>query len=118
MSARSRRKGVAFERSIARRFREIGIDAERNLEEVRHGNSGDIVLPASVPLTVQVKCGARPNPYQALREAREAAEPTKRFVVAIVHMDGVGPRKAVEMACMPLDDFFEIVGLLKAGGVW
>ena len=117
MSAKSRRKGHDYERELARRFTEAGLPALRNLEEVRSGNAGDLIFGQGDPLCVQAKVGRAPNIWQGLREAEEAAGPGIH-PVAIVKRNGSGSRPAVELACMPLDDFLELVGLLKGGGVW
>ena len=118
LGARSRRKGHAYERELARRFGdEAGCPAVRNLEEVRSGNSGDLVFTHGDPLCVQAKVGGRPSVWNAVKEAEEAAGPGIH-PVAIVKRNGSGSRPAVELACMPLDDFLELVGLLKGGEVW
>ena len=117
MSAGSRRKGHDYERELARRFTRAGLPCVRNLEEVRSGNTGDLVFTQGDPLCVQAKVGRAPNIWQALREAEEAAGPGL-YPVAVVKKNGSGSRPAVELACMPLDDFLELVGLLKGGEVW
>ena len=83
------RKGKRFEREVAQLFRAAGIPAERNLEEVRSGNRGDLVFPRDVPLSVQLKVGGRPPIYAALREAEDAAPPGS-FPVAMVRRNGAG----------------------------
>ena len=117
MGALSIVKGKRFEREIAQRFRAAGIAAERNLEEVRSGNRGDIVLPKDVPLTVQCKVGARPPIYPALREAEEAAPPGF-FPVALVRRNGSGSRAPDDVAVLRIEEFIELVGLLRLAGVW
>lgn len=89
-------------------FKAIGIQAERNLEEVRSGNSGDLDLPPDVPFTVQCKVGQRPRIYDAVREAEEAAEPGEH-PVAIVRRNGSGNRPPTDMAILPLENFMELV---------
>lgn len=117
MGARSRRKGAAWERELAQRFREAGIPAERSLTEVRDGNTGDLDLPRHVPLTVQAKVGKQPRIYDALLEAEEAAGPGQH-PVAIVRRNGSGSRPPTDMAILPLEDFFELVEQLRACGAW
>ena len=117
LGARSRRKGHDYERELARRFTEAGLPAVRNLEEVRSGNSGDLLFTNGDPLCVQAKVGARPSVWNAVKEAEAAAGPGIH-PVAIVKRNGSGSRPAVELACMPLDDFLEIIGLLKAAEAW
>ena len=78
LGARSRRKGHAYERELARRFGdEAGCPAVRNLEEVRSGNSGDLVFTHGDPLCVQAKVGGRPSVWNAVKEAEEAAGPRR-----------------------------------------
>ncbi len=117
MGARSRRKGAAWERDVARMFRDAGVPAERNLTECRTGNAGDLELPAWCPLSVQVKVGARPNAYEALREARESAG--ERLVpVAILRRNGRGSVPPDDLAVLPLDEFLDLVRGLRASGWW
>ena len=117
MGALSIRKGKRFEREVAQRFRVAGIPAERNLEEVRSGNSGDLVFPKDVPLTAQCKVGARPPIYPALREAEEAA-PSGNLPVALVRRNRSRSRAPDDLAVLRLEAFVETVGLLRASGVW
>ncbi len=117
MSAKSRRKGHDYERELARRFTDAGLPAVRNLEEVRSGNAGDLSFTDGDPLCVQAKVGAAPGVWKAVREAEEAAGPGVH-PVAVVKKNGSGSKPAVELACMPLDDFLEFAGLLKAVGAW
>jgi len=115
MGARSRRKGAAWERELAGRFRALGIYALRNLEEVRSGNSGDLML--RIPLSVQAKVGARPPIYEAVTQAQEAAG-DQDVPVAMIRRNGAGSRPPDDLAVMPLDSFFEIVGALVEAGIW
>ena len=114
MSARSRRKGAAWERTVAKKLRDIGIPAERNLEEVRTGNTGDIKLDHDIPLVIQCKTGARPPIYQGLDQAIEAARESAKIPVAVIHRDGTNSAEpAQELAVIRLDHFIEIVEQLK-----
>lgn len=119
--ATSRRKGVRFELEVCERLRRAGARcAERTLHEPRDGNVGDV--ETDLPLVVQCKVGARPNPWAALEEAQEAARARnghgKRHAVAIVKRNRGNGRDAVEMAVLPLADFEEMVRrLVEAGRV-
>jgi len=93
-------------------FEAIGIDAKRNLEEVRSGNSGDLVLPDDVPFSVQCKVGKRPPIYRALREAVEAAEDGET-PVAIIRRNGSGSRPPDDLAVLPLEAFLRLVEALR-----
>lgn len=117
MSARSRRKGAAWEVEVARRFREAGIPAERNLTECRTGNAGDIDLPEWCPLLVQAKVGALPPIWQAIREAEEAAGPGQH-PVAIVRRNGSRHQPPVDLAIMRLDEWLDMVAGLRVAGWW
>src|SRR5688572_19992089 len=110
MGKLSRTKGHAFERSLARRFREMGWpEAARTLHETRDGNCGDLVHVK--PFSVQAKCGAAPSVWKALSEAVLAADPGD-YSVAVLKRD-----RAVPIVAMTLDDFCELVGKLKQFGV-
>lgn len=117
MSRRSVRKGKEWERTVARRFREYGIHAERNLSESRTGNAGDLLLPPDIPLSIQAKVGARPPIYQAVHEAQEAAAPGEH-PVAVIRRNAVGSRRYVDLAVLPLEDFLELVAQLRTCGAW
>lgn len=84
-------------------------DAGRTLTETRDGNSGDLVHVK--PFSAQLKCGAAPSPWRAMREATEAADPGD-YPVAIIKRDREKP-----LAVLTLDDFCELVGKLKTLGV-
>jgi hypothetical protein len=105
---------------VAARFRAIGIDAERCLEECRAGNQGDIELPAGVPLVVQARVGAGPSLWEALRDAKAAPEASRPGVVAvgIVRRNGAGSRPPDDVAILSLDDFMHLVRLLREHGAW
>ena len=87
------------------------------MTEVRDGNTGDLVLPHHIPLSVQCKIGARPPIYAALREAEEAAGPGQH-PIAIVRRNGSGATAPVDMAVMPLDDLVELIEQLRTCGAW
>ena len=118
MGKLSRRKGARFEREIARRLSAVtGSTVERNLEEVRAGNSGDLV--SDLPCTFQLKCGKAPSVWRALKEAQEAADGTGQFAVAVVRRNASHSSEQPEdVAVLSLDDFTEILSQLVAGGVW
>jgi hypothetical protein len=88
----------------------LGKPCRRNLNECRDGNSGDIVLPASVPFCVQAKIGQNPPTWRALAEARAAAE-CHQEPVAILRRNGRGSTPATDVAVIPLAVF---AGMLRA----
>lgn len=117
MGASSRRKGHAWELEVCRRLRGAGAKlAERTLTETRDGNVGDI--DTDLPIVVQCKVGAAPNPWAALEEAEEAAEGRGRFAIAVVKRLRGNGRPGVELAVLPLADLEEIITQLVKGGVW
>lgn len=117
MGARSRRKGVRWEREVASRFREVGIPAERCLTETRDGNVGDLVLPEDVPLAVQCRCGGAPSLWKALQDAKAGSMPGK-VPVGLARRSGAGSRAPEDVAVLDLADFLHLVRLLREGGTW
>lgn len=110
MSGLSRRKGVAFERAIARELTEwTGEAHKRVLVESRDGNSGDV--KSRMPFTYQCKCGARPNVFAAVKEAEHAAG--SDFAVAVVHRTGRGGERIV---ALPWSDWLELVARMAREG--
>ena len=104
MSASQRRKGLAFERAVARELTECtGVPHRRILTETRDGNSGD-VKAHGLPFIYQAKCGAKPNVFRAVEEAQEAAGTD--FAVAVVHRTGRGGERIV---ALPWDDWVELM---------
>lgn len=101
MGGRSRRKGAAFERRVAKWLREeLGLgDFWRQTDETQQGNSGDVRdRSGSVPILLQVKKGAAPSPWKAIREAEEAAEFSvlATLPIGIVHRDQRKPGEGAE----------------------
>lgn len=114
--AKARRRGHDWEREVAGDLADLDhIEAERILDEPRDGLVGDV--RTNLPLSIQAKAGKRPRIYDALEEAKEAADPGEHPVAAVKRMNGRG-RKADRMAVLPWNDFLEIVGLLRAMGGW
>ncbi len=106
--ARSRRKGAANERRLAKRFAEVFPE-----EDVRRGlqyqnrfsreSVPDVVTPC---FWVEAKVGAKPNPRAALKQAREDATKGK-IPIAVIRDDGAPDD---EFVCIGLDDFLDLVG--------
>ena len=116
MGASQRRKGHAWEREVAIRFREaLGYDAKqvkRGLSQPRGGTAEepDVVLPDTLPWWVECKVGARVNPAGALEQARagiKAAESVK-LPLAVCKPDRKPPFVALE-----LDDFLRLLQLVQ-----
>ncbi len=112
MGASQRTKGHAWERDVARRFRErLGLSAEqvkRGLSQPRGGTGEepDVVLPDSLPWWVECKVGARVNPVGAMQQARDGIAQAKssRRPLAICKPDRQTPFVAIE-----LDDFLDLL---------
>lgn len=118
MGKRSRRKGAAFERRVAKWLREdlqLG-DFWRQTDETQQGNAGDVRdRSGSVPILLQVKKGAAPSPWKAMQEAEEATEDSisATLPIGIVHRDqrkpGEGAEQLVVMRPELLAAFLSVV---------
>ena len=117
MGASQRRKGHAWEREVARRFREaLGYtdkQVKRGLSQPRGGTAEepDVVLPDGLPWWVECKVGARVNPVGALEQARQgiAAAESVKLPLAVCKPDRQTPFVALE-----LDDFLRLLQLVQA----
>jgi hypothetical protein len=107
VSAKSVRKGKIWERAVARELTEsTGVKHARSLDEAREGNRGDV--RSSMPFVYQAKCGARPDVYGALAEAKAATD-VGEIGVAAIHRTGRGGEK---LAVLSWDDWVEVVTML------
>lgn len=116
MGKLSRRKGKVWELEVVRLLEEAtGVDCERNLRDAfGRGNSGDVCSP--LPFCVQAKVGKQPNPWTAVREAEEAAQPGE-YAVGIVRKNAThSSKQPTDLAILPLADFLALLELLKANG--
>ena len=123
MGKRSRDKGAAWERAVARLIRErTGLDCQRTAMQARGGSERpDIDGEAVRDWWVEVKVGAKPNPRAALRQAlkdesaawtagrQTEAGPRSRRCVAICRDNGAGSRPAFDFAVMRFDDWLSTV---------
>lgn len=113
MGALSRRKGVAWERQVARQLSATtGHVFERVLTESRTGNSGDVRSDRH-PLVVQAKSGKAPSPWKALSEAVAVSAPHE-IPVGILHRDRAPGRQAADVAVLRLDDFLALLTKVEA----
>lgn len=111
MGAHSRRKGAAYERELAQRFREAmpSADIKRGLQYRSGEETPDVDCPV---FWIEAKRGAQPNVRAALRQATEAA-PQGRVPVAVIRDD-----RAEAFVALSLDDFLEMVASWwDAGGM-
>ena len=103
-------KGKAWEREVARAFRERGYAARRGLQARDGSDAPDVCL--DLPLWIECKAGRAPNPHDALTQANLASS----FVlgrprlppVAVIKADGKKP-----IACMYLDDFLDLLDRVR-----
>lgn len=106
MGVTEKRKGTVFEREIAARFREIDPSAKRALE-FQGGLGYDIHLD-NLPLLIQCKTGARPNPIAAFLEAEAAKKKdprlSERIPVSICRKKYTG-----DFVTTSLDDFLFLI---------
>lgn len=101
---RSRRKGAAFERLIASRFREVLPQAKRGLQMQSGQEAPDV---DAAPFWVECKVGARPRMEAALRQAEDDA-PKGRIPVAVTKTTRQKP-----IVSLRLDEFLELLGLCE-----
>lgn len=91
MGAKSTNKGKAFERLIVRWMRLFLPEVERNLNETRNGNEGDVLAalrsvaylpdgsvdtepgPKRYTIVVQARHQGSPSPWKAMRDAEEGS---------------------------------------------
>jgi hypothetical protein len=107
MSARSRRKGAAWEREVAGDLEAAtGVRCVRCLTETRDGNVGDITT--TLPFSIQAKVGARPPIYEAVEQAQQSAR-GGQFPVAAIKRNGSGGRPPERLAVLPWDDFLALL---------
>jgi hypothetical protein len=95
-------KGARWERELARKFQDaLGIEAKRGLSQARGGGKEepDLVLP--LPLQGEAKAEKKPNPREALKQAKNDAS-TGKIPCAIIKDDRQEP-----FCVLPLDAFLE-----------
>ena len=100
--ASNRRKGIAWERELVWRFREVmpGAEVKRGLQS----RSGEEVADVDCPVFwIEAKRGRKPNVRAALKQA-EACAPKGRIPVAVIRDD-----QSAAFVALPLEDFLELV---------
>ncbi len=105
MSAMQRRKGQAWEREIAKRFRDAmpGTDPHRGNQCRDGGDAPDVV---GVPMFwIEAKHRQQISPEAALRQAQGECKDDTLHPIAVVKRNRGEP-----FVCIGLDDFLEIVG--------
>lgn len=116
MGRKSRRKGLAFQSRVARWLTDVTGREHRSTQglETTRGNMGDVAevdghgLPKMDQRLYQCKKGKRPNPWQALREAKEIGG---HRGIAIIHKDAPKPGQSSEqMVCMTPEQFAHLIG--------
>jgi len=100
--ARSRRKGIRYERELVHRFREAmpGADIKRGFQSRSGEEAADVECPV---FWVESKRGKKPNMRAALTQAIQAAL-DGRVPIAVVRDD-----RAEATVTLLLDDFLDLV---------
>lgn len=101
MGAMSRRKGIQFERELAKMFRWVfpGADVRRGLQSRDGGEVPDVECPL---FWVEAKRGRKPSPRAALRQATDKA-PKGRIPLAVIRDD-----RSEAFVVLNLADFLEL----------
>ena len=101
--ATSRRKGVEWERAVARKLAEVfgKFGVRRGLQYRGGGECADVMTPA---FWVECKAGRLTNPRAALRQAVQDAARKGLWPVAICKDNGAEPH-----VTMSFEDFLELV---------
>lgn len=122
---RSRRKGAAFEREMAKRFREVLPEAKRGLQMQSGAEAPDV---DAAPFWCECKVGASPRMEAALEQAERDA-PNGRIPIAVTKRDyrqpilgirlgelislayscGENPPEEDPIVSLRLDDFLELI---------
>lgn len=114
MGKRSRDKGAAWERKVANDLtRATGVKCRRNLIETQQGNQGDIATP--LPMSVQCKVGVTPPVWSAMDQAVASAD-TGHVPVAILKKNGSRGTPPMEVAVLPVENFYELLTMWTALG--
>jgi hypothetical protein len=111
--------GCRGEREVCRYLDKVdGVTAERNLNEQRSGNTGDV--DSNIPIEVEVKCRKRPSPWKAIKEAQQQAERSQedRRAVAMVRRKNGQGKPSDRIAVLSWEDFREMVRSLVESGAW
>ncbi len=107
MGRLSRQKGAANERRLAKLFQEAMPDCgvRRGLQYQNRFGSEKVPDVDAPVFWIEAKCGKRPNPRAALKQAREDASKGK-VPIAVIRDDG---KPKEEFVCIGLDDFLDFV---------
>jgi len=121
MGKSQRRKGHNWEREVAKRLRNLGLDARRNVTETQTGNTGDVhVCDAQGDMLMCVQCKNMKSPsiWKAMEEAIEAAESHGidwPVPVSIVKRTAKAGGPVEEYAVMRLEDWAKFLMSYKFG---
>jgi hypothetical protein len=105
MGARSRRKGAAFERWVANRFREVWPNAVRGVGQTQKGST--LCDVEGTPWNVECKVGQRPNIYAAIAQSEAAKDERPWLIVARKNSKGGGVA-SVDTVTMSVPDFLRL----------
>mgnify|MGYP003151096329 CR=1 FL=1 len=123
MGKSQRDKGHNWEREVAKRLREHGIDARRNIMETQLGNTGDVHIfnnEGDMIACVQCKNMKSPSIWKAMNEAMEASAIHMRIgeepvPVSIVKRTAKPGGKVEEYAVMRFEDYCNFLVSYKFG---
>jgi hypothetical protein len=115
MGKTSRVKGAAYERALAKLFREYGFDnAKRHLEFQSEEADEGRDLDGTQPFAVQAKCWKSTPSIEALNQIKPNDE--YPIPVAILKRTQVKGKPGLEVAVLPLDVFMRLVSTLAYYG--
>ena len=111
MGKPSRDKGKRGELRVCMILAAANIRAKRNLTQSRDGGDD---IEWDLPICLEVKNQKTHNAWhRALEQARQAAEPQKKWWASWTHADRDG-----DIVHMPAELFVEMLALLRKAGVW
>lgn len=100
--ASSRRKGIAYERVVARELRDVfGDDVRRGMQFRDGAEAPDVIAPC---FWIECKRGKRTNSIAALKQANEASDGKGLWPIAICKNDN-----EPATVTMSFEDFLELV---------
>lgn len=126
MGKSQRNKGHNWEREVTRRFRDIGLDAKRNVTETQTGNTGDVIvynINGDVLAVVQCKSMKAPSLWKAMDEAIEANRKYKSIMsglpipISAIKRTAQPGGSVEEYAAMRMDDFIRMLAAFDFGDV-
>jgi hypothetical protein len=123
MGKSQRDKGHNWEREVAKRLRDHGMDARRNIMETQLGNTGDVHIfnnEGEMIACVQCKNMKSPSVWKAMNEAVIASNIHSRIgeepvPVSVVKRTAKPGQPVEEYAVMRFEDFCNFIIAYKIG---